>query len=66
MICGGTGILPFLDLLNYHLIMCYNELIEHPNLLKVPNLNRYITLFYSVTAEEELLGDSIFLKLREL
>lgn len=29
-------------------------------------MNRYITLFYSITAEEELLGDSIFLKLREI
>ncbi|CAD8135628.1 unnamed protein product [Paramecium octaurelia] len=66
LICGGTGILPFLDLLNYHLLMCYNELIQHPNLIKVASLNRYITLFYSVTAEEELLGDSIFLKLREI
>lgn len=29
-------------------------------------MNRYITLFYSVTAEEELIGDSIFFKLREI
>lgn len=40
--------------------------MNNPNLINVPKNERYITLFYSISSEEEMIGDQIFLRLREL